>query len=85
MDKDVESVFVLHNFAYESQCDESDSIRVFLTIEEARAELEDWADSYRHLKSFEMLEDEFTASCGDWFYRVWIETVPVSHHLKKRN
>jgi hypothetical protein len=85
MDKEPESVFVLHNMVYESQCPLADILSVFLTIEEARAKLEDMADSYRHLKSFEMLEDDFTASRGDRFHHVWIETVLVSHYVKGGN
>lgn len=82
-----ECVYLVHETAYESQCDEYDEVSIFTSLDEARSYLNEKASGFDglHMKEFKRSENEFSAvsANGTWFYRTWIETVPIKHHQKE--
>ena len=82
---ELKTVFLVHEIAYESQCDIIDEVSVFLTCEESREYVKEKAENFKHMKDFDMGIDEFSAksSDGKWFYHTYTDQVPVKHRKVK--
>ena len=69
------TIYEFFDCAFESQCDESTSTKLYANLDDAKAALKKWYDNWSHVPSRKIAEDGMSAEAksGDWFYSVYIE------------
>lgn len=68
----MDTVYIIHEIAYEAQCDSHEDIEVFSTLDKARSRLKELKGCFTDGVVRESTEDTFSGGRGDWSYYYFI-------------